>query len=113
MSKYVLVYTKKSKKPEVGRVVTYDPDGVIGIFHRKAPLTKDLREGMLVIAKVLSGKSKERNYYILWPLLVVEDRIPPEYDKEIKVWGRPAYKALRRIKRRGAPQGGGLNPPHS
>ncbi len=99
MPRYVLVYTKKSRKPEVGEVVTYDPDGVIGIFHRKAPLTKELREGMLVIAKILSHKSRNRNFYILWPVMIVRDSIPPEYDRDLKVWGRPAYKALKRIKR--------------
>lgn len=102
MPRYVLVYTKKSKRPRVGRVVTYDKDGVIGIFHRKAPLTKHLDEDMLVIAKVLSSKSKDRNFYILWPVKIVseEDGIPPEYDRNLEVWGRPAYKALKRIKKK-------------
>ena len=100
MPRYVLVYTKKSRKPNVGRVVTYDKKGIIGIFHRKAPLTKELGENMLVIAKILSPKSKERNFYILWPLKIVREGegIPPEYDKNLEVWGRPAYKALKRIK---------------
>jgi len=103
MPRYVLVYTKRSRKPEVGEVVTYDPEGVIGIFHRKAPLTPRLREGMLVIAKILSRKSRERNFYILWPVKIVdEEGIPPEYDRDLKVWGRPAYKALRALKRRRA-----------
>ena len=97
MPKYVLAYTKKSKKPEVGRVITYDKEGVIGIFHRKAPLTKDLKEGMLVIAKVLAPKDKNRNFYILWPVEILKgSRIPEKYNKNIEIWGRPAYKELRR-----------------
>ena len=100
MPRYVLVYTKKSRKPSVGKVVTYDKKGVIGIFHRKAPLTKQLDENMLVIAKIISSKSKEKNFYILWPVKIVseESGIPPEYDRNLEVWGRPAYKALKRIK---------------
>lgn len=99
MPRYVLVYTRKSRKRDIGEVVTYDKKGVIGIFHRRAPLTKDLREGMLVIAKVLSENRGEKNFYILWPVMIVDKDIPPEYDRVIEVWGRPAYKALRRIKK--------------
>ncbi|HIQ12776.1 MAG TPA: hypothetical protein EYH44_00065 [Thermoprotei archaeon] len=100
MPRYVLVYTKKSRKKDVGRVVTYDKNGVIGIFHRKAPLTRELKEGMLVIAKVLSSKARNKNFYILWPVKIVDaEGIPPKYDKGLEVWGRPSYKALKRIKR--------------
>ncbi len=98
MPRYVLVYTKKSKKEDIGRVVTYDKKGVIGIFHRRAPLTKKLEEGMLVIAKVISEVRGNRNFYILWPVMIVDKEIPEKYDKSIEVWGRPAYKALKRIK---------------
>jgi len=93
----VLVYTKKSKKKEVGEVITYDKNGVIGIFHRKAPLTPELREGMLVVARIISYKDKKRNFYILWPEAIIEnDKIPEKYNKNLEIWGRPAYKELRR-----------------
>ena len=100
--RYILAYTRKSKKPEVGRVVTYDKDGVIGIFHKKAPLTRKLREGMLVIARIIAEKDEKRNFYILWPVEILEgDRIPMEYDRNIEIWGRPAYKELRRRRFKG------------
>lgn len=100
MPRYVLVYTKRSKRQDVGRVVTYDKNGVIGIFHRKAPLTRELKEGMLVIAKVLSRKARDRNFYILWPVKIVDaEGIQSKYDRRLEVWGRPSYKALKRIKR--------------
>jgi len=99
MPRYVLVYTKKSKKKHVGEVITYDNEGVIGIFHKKAPLTKELKPGMLVIARILSPKSKTRNFYILYPELILEGhKIPEKYDKNLVVWGRPAYKELRKRK---------------
>jgi len=101
MPRYVLVYTKASKKKHVGNVITYDKDGVIGIFHKKAPLTKELRENMLVIARIISPKDKNRNFYILWPVYIVrDDRIPEEYNKNLEVWGRPAYKELKRRRRK-------------
>ncbi len=99
MPRYVLVYTKKSKRKEVGEVVTYDKDGVIGIFHKKAPLTRELKPGMLVVARIISTKSKNRNYYILYPELILKNhKIPKKYDKNIVIWGRPAYKELRKRK---------------
>ncbi len=99
MPRYVLVYTKKSKKKHVGEVITYDREGVIGIFHRRAPLTKELKPGMLVIARILSPKSKTRNFYILYPEMILEGhKIPEKYDKNLVVWGRPAYKELRKRK---------------
>lgn len=99
MARYFLVYTKKSKKKHVGEVVTYDSEGVIGIFHKKAPLTKELKPNMLVIARILSPKSKTRNFYILYPEYILEGyKIPKKYDKDLIVWGRPAYKELRRRK---------------
>jgi hypothetical protein len=52
---------------------------------------------MLVIARVIAGKDEKRNFYILWPIKILEgDRIPEEYNKNIEIWGRPAYKELRR-----------------
>ncbi|HEW94343.1 hypothetical protein DRN84_01535 [Candidatus Geothermarchaeota archaeon] len=70
---------------------------MIGIFHRKAPLTKELRKGMLVIARIISPKDKDRNFYILWPEEILkDDRIPEKYNKNLEVWGRPAYKELKR-----------------
>ena len=100
MPRYVLVYTRKSKKPSIGKVVTYDKKGVIGIFHRKAPLTKELRENMLVVAKILAREAGKQNFYILWPVKIIDadEGIPSEYDRNLEVWGRPAYKALKRIK---------------
>jgi len=100
MPRYVLAYTKKSKKKEVGKVITYDKDGVIGIFHRRAPLTEKLEPGMLVIAKIISPRSRDRNFYILYPVEILEgDKIPEKYNKNIVIWGRPAYKELRRRRR--------------
>lgn len=99
MPRYVLVYTKKSKKKYVGEVVTYDSEGVIGIFHKRAPLTNKLKPGMLVIARIVSPRSKTRNFYILYPELILDGyKIPKKYDKDLIVWGRPAYKELRRRK---------------
>ena len=101
MSRYVLVYTKASKKKEVGRVVTYDKEGVIGIFHRKAPLTQFLEPGQLVIAKILSMKGRNRHFYILYPVHIVKsDRIPIQYDRNLEIWGEEPYKELRRRRMR-------------
>jgi len=101
MPRYVLAYTKASKKRDVGNVITYDKNGVIGIFHKKAPLTKKLREGMLVIARVVSPRDENRNFYILWPVYIVEDdKIPDEYNRNLEIWGRPAYKELKRRRKK-------------
>ena len=103
VSKYVLVYTKKSKKKEIGKVVTYDKEGVIGIFHRKAPLTQKLEPGQLVIAKILSTKSGKRHFYILYPIQIVNnDKIPSEYNRDIEIWGEEPHRELRRRMRRRA-----------
>ncbi len=101
MPRYVLVYTKQSKKKEVGKVVTYDKEGVIGIFHRKAPLTQFLEPGQLVIARILSMKGRNRHFYILYPVHIVEgDRIPSQYDRNLEIWGEEPYKELRRRRMR-------------
>jgi F0F1-type ATP synthase epsilon subunit len=101
MPRYILVYTKPSKKKEVGEVITYDKDGAIGIFHRKAPLTKKLKPGMLVIAKLLSRKSRNKRFNIIYPLYIVEGhKIPEEYDRTLEVWGAEPYRELKRRKMR-------------
>ena len=100
MPRYVLVYTKPSKKKEVGNVITYDKEGVIGIFHRKAPLTPKLKPGQLVIARVLCEKGEGRNFYILYPEMIVEDpNIPEKYNRNLEVWGRVPYRKLRKLRR--------------
>lgn len=97
MPRYVLVYTKQSKKKDVGKVVTYDKEGVIGIFHKKAPLTQFLEPGQLVIARILSMKGRNRHFYILYPVHIVEgDRIPAQYDRNLEIWGEEPYRELRR-----------------
>jgi hypothetical protein len=98
MPKYVLVYTKPSKREEVGKVITYDKDGVIGIFHKKSPLTKKLKPGQLVISKIVSHKSRRQNFYILYPIHIIENDIPKEYDRELEVWGTKAYRELKKRK---------------
>jgi len=100
MKKYVLVYTRPSKKKEVGNVIAYDKEGVIGIFHRRAPLTKELKPGQLVIARVLSSKDEKRHFYILYPeMIVTKVPIPEKYDKNLEVWGSVAYRKLKKLKK--------------
>jgi len=58
---------------------------------------------MLVIARVIARGDEKRNFHILWPIEILEgDKIPQEYDRNIEIWGRPAYKELkrRRVKRK-------------
>lgn len=104
MPRYVLVMTKASKKPDSGKVVAYDKNGKIALFHRSYKLSGELKPKQLVLCQVITERE---SFYILKPLLVITDgRIPRKYDLGLEVWGRQPHEEIKRqrLKRRSIKQ---------
>ena len=97
--KFVLVYTRKSKKQESGKVISYDKNGKIALFHRRYGLSNKIKPGQLVICRIIT---EENTFYILKPLCVIKNgKIPGEY-RDFEVWGEKPHKEL--IKQRSHPR---------
>ena len=93
----VLVFTKASKKKEIGEVITYDKKGKIGIFHKRCKLTKKLKPKQLVLCKVITEQS---TFYLLKPLTIITNgRIPKEY-QNIEVWGEKSHLELMKQRKK-------------